>query len=173
MTMSDSEPEEDQPPKTDKRRIQRVKTCLLLGVLFFVTEHLGRKYDLDYIRISTYLNYAQKHLKIIWRLLGELYAVIASFLYKINLTELRQTMTDILVPSVEVVFSFTEFWKGVSDQAAKTSSTTYVAGGSLVMASIGYLYHREGLTLRFTTAAVMCLVLACWHGYDVHINASK
>lgn len=147
-----------------------VRHILFVCVVLFVCEHLGRRFDFQYIRISVGLTHIYAVLSPIVRWIGRLVADAAAYLSMIDLAEFFQTLTDITTSVVNVVCLPVEFLQAFVSRVVSTNHVVEVAVGIVVESTI--LWHTvtsDGALKypgRFLLAHLVVIGMASWSIWD-------
>lgn len=133
------------------------------GVL--LCEHVGRVYNIRYLRASWYITKVYDALVPWFSKAGRLYADIAAFLSLIDLWELWKTGRDILVPTMRIITLPLVTGMAIVDRAHELSMATPIVLGSVWLGALSY-WHVQAylgvmpntyLWLADTVTAVSCI----------------
>ena len=71
----------------------------LVAIVVFFAEHVGRKTNIRWLRVSVLLGWTYLKLRPVAEWAGRVYATLVTFFSLINLEDLNETARDILVPT--------------------------------------------------------------------------
>jgi len=130
-----------------------VGTVATVSVGSFVWEHIGRKNGYTK-KPSTMITNIRSLSAKCWSYLGTQCARLSSFYNHIKFGELRQTFSDLVGPTGELVCSPLEFFNGYFDQASNYKYPTLVVAGSLTFVAVlgGVTYWFRVPVSEFVTA---------------------
>ncbi len=112
----------------------------ILGVFF--GEHFGRLYDFTY-RPSFYLWLIANKAQYFWELGGRVFAIVSSFIHRLEIEEMLLTIRLIGEPIFRIVSSPIYFLKAYSAEMETYKFPILIGVGSIVLFILGkYVHYR-------------------------------
>ncbi len=142
-----------------------VNYVLASAMIVFVMEHLGKKFQLPYLRISHYLRglYGVLHPVFAW--FGTLYAEVMSYLHLIDIGDVYDTFRQLVRPIARLLTLPNVSWSAMVARARRIASVKIVISGSVV--ALGHvlanvLFPSYRVTIVVSALLVCTLAVLRW-----------
>lgn len=118
-------------------------TCSVIFFSVFTLEHIMRQYKINE-RPSYYLQNVATSLLMMYYTLGVYWATLSSFIHRIKFEEFFRTFTDLINPSITIVFSVVNFITGYLGEITSYDHPLVIVVGSCALISVPFVLRYYG-----------------------------
>ena len=149
-----------------------------VGLIIIALENSGRKYGVEWVRLSVWLGRIHQLLQPLFLYTGRLYADVMGYLVFIDLDDILMTINDILHPVHQITILPFEALAEIPKQAELTSSLYHVLAGTvLVVVLVGAnllwgVWHNVTLIIDVIVSGLICMRIG-WLIFNKETNGME
>ncbi len=134
------------------------------SLVVFVLQHLGRRFDIPWIKVSFYLGWIVWVFRTLARSLGVVYGYIATFPSLVQFWEIYNTFREIVQPIWEMINIPFDYRDAVFATAEKVASIEHMRVGTIILAWLGFMWWRGYMEeLYFGVIGIMVGIMVLTH----------
>lgn len=146
----------------DETAIKSVSAVVLSLCVLFVLDHVGRRNNVAFIRISTYLKRLYDVLSPwVWRL-GCVVADLISFLNLLDFSELAITMYDIAIPTFNLATIWVDFVNAISHRLYQHNSMAFIGGFCILFLVTHLVNVNPNVISTIQLFVISCALYYAW-----------
>lgn len=158
----------DRPPLDNimgtKMEYTRESIIITEIIIVVVLQHLGRRFDVSWIKVSFYLEWIVWGLRSLSRGLGIAYGYIATFPSLVQFWEIYNTFREIIQPIWDMVNIPFDYRDAVIATASKVATVEHMRVGTIIMAWLGFMWWRGYMEeLYFGVVGVVVGIMIITH----------